>query len=446
MSQKLQPARGTKDIFADEYRLHQFVTDTAQAVGELYGFKPIATPIFEFTEVFKRTLGDTSDIVTKEMYTFETKGEDMVTLRPEFTAGLVRAVISNGLTQSTPLKLYSTGPVFRYERPEKGRFRQFHQVNFELLGVAEPLADVEVIALADQLLKSIGAKGAKLELNSLGDKESRENYRAALVEYLQDFKDKLSDDSKVRLEKNPMRILDSKDEGDKKIVANAPLIKEYYSQEAADFFAKVTEGLEDLGIEYTINPKLVRGLDYYCHTAFEFTSDVFGTSKAVLAGGRYDGLMEIMGGPSMPAIGFAGGVERLAALVEDTLEQQRPVVIVPIGEKAEKKALPLAMSLRNEGFYTELGYSGNVGKRLKRAGKDNAYAAVIFGDDELAKNSIKLRDLDEGKETDVTVDTLIEALEALQPNPLDELFDAMMEDDGGNTPIIRVEDRHKKAE
>lgn len=410
MSQKLQPARGTKDILAEEYRLHRYVVEKAHAVAERYGFEDIATPIFEFTDVFKRTLGDTSDIVTKEMYTFESKGGDMLTLRPEFTAGIARAVVSNGLTQSLPLKLFSSGPVFRYERPEKGRFRQFHQINMELLGVKEPLADVEMLAMASHILEAIGAVGFQLELNSLGDKESRERYRTTLVGYLQDYKSQLSEDSQLRLERNPLRILDSKDEGDKKIITDAPLLGDFYTQEAADFFAAVKEGLDNLKIGYRVNPKLVRGLDYYCHTAFEFTTDVFGVSKAVLAGGRYDGLMELMGGPAMPAIGFAAGIERLAALISVNLQQPRPVAIVPIGAKAEAKALMLAQQLRHESYSVELGYSGNVGKRLKRATKANARVALIFGDDELQQDVVNLRDLDKGEEEKIPFGRLSDAL------------------------------------
>lgn len=414
MSTKLQPARGTKDILTDEFPLHRFVTETARKTAALYGFHEMATPIFEFTDVFKRTLGDTSDVVTKEMYTFESKGGDMLTLRPEFTAGIVRAIISNGLTQSLPLKLFSTGPVFRYERPEKGRFRQFHQVNMEFLGAAEPQADVEVIALAAHILKALGAdKGAKLELNSLGDTESRESYRAALVDYLQDFRTQLSEESKLRLEKNPMRILDSKDEGDQAIVRNAPLLKDYYSTAAQDFFTQVKEGLNAIGLAYHVNEKLVRGLDYYCHTAFEFTTDFFGTSKAVLAGGRYDGLVELMGGPSTPAIGFAGGVERLAALA--TAYQAAPsklIALVPIGEIAEKQALTLAAQLRHEGYAVDMAFSGNVGKRFKKADKAGATTALVFGDDELSQGIVKQRNLSTGEERNVRLEDIVDVLAA----------------------------------
>ncbi len=414
MSTKLQPARGTKDILMDEYPLHRFVTETARKTAELYGFKEMATPIFEFTDVFKRTLGDTSDVVTKEMYTFESKGGDMLTLRPEFTAGIVRAVISNGLTQSLPLKLFSTGPIFRYERPEKGRYRQFHQVNMEFLGAAEPQADVEVISLAAHILKALGADtGARLELNSLGDTASRESYRSALVEYLQDFRTQLSEESKIRLEKNPMRILDSKDEGDQAIVRNAPLLKDYYSAEAQDFFNHVKEGLDAIGLAYHVNEKLVRGLDYYCHTAFEFTTDFFGTSKAVLAGGRYDGLVELMGGPSTPAIGFAGGVERLAALA--TAYHTKPaqlIALIPIGEVAEKQALALAAQLRQEGYAVDMAFSGNVGKRFKKADKAGANTALVFGDDELSQGIVKQRDLATGEERNVRLEEIVDMLAA----------------------------------
>ena len=278
MSHKLQPVRGTKDILADDYRVFSHVQNTARHVSFLYGFKEISTPIFEFTEVFKKTLGEESDVVGKEMYMFEDRGGESITLRPEFTAGIARAFISGGLTNQLPLKLFSTGPLFRYERPQKGRQRQFHQINFEMLGVADPMADVEVISMGAHVLDALGVSDKiKLEINSLGDKDSREKYRDALVEYLNDYKNDLSDDSKIRLEKNPMRILDSKDEGDKKIVEDAPVIGDYYSNEAADFFAAVTEGLSGLGVEYGLNNRLVRGLDYYSHTAFEFTTNQLGS-------------------------------------------------------------------------------------------------------------------------------------------------------------------------
>jgi len=414
MNHKLQPVRGTKDILEEDYKQFSYVQNVARNVGSLYGFKEISTPIFEFTEVFAKTLGEESDVVGKEMYSFEDRGGESITLRPEFTAGIARAFISGGLTNQLPLKLFATGPLFRYERPQKGRQRQFHQINFELMGAAQPQADVEVISMGAHILEALGISDkTKLELNSLGDKESREKYRNALVEYLNDYKDSLSDDSKNRLLKNPMRILDSKDEGDKKIVADAPVIGEYYSNEASDFFSSVKEGLDGLGVKYELNNRLVRGLDYYCHTAFEFTTDALGAQNAVLAGGRYDGLISMMGGNDTPAVGFAGGVERLVALSGKTISSKRPVVIIPIGQVAEKEAVFLAGVLRKEGIYIELGYSGNVKKRMKKANNINAKAAVIFGDVEMSNKVAKLKDFDSGNEIEVSTDGLLDAISAI---------------------------------
>lgn len=408
---KLQPVRGTHDLLAEEFRLFEYVVKTAKDTASLYGFQQIATPIFEFTEVFKRTLGEESDVVGKEMYTFDDRGGESLTLRPEFTAGIARAFISGGLQQQVPLKLFATGPLFRYERPQKGRMRQFHQINFEVLGAAEPLADIEAISMGWHVLQSLGITDKiKLEINSLGDGASREQYREALVKYLSQFKDKLSEDSQRRLTTNPMRILDSKNEGDKEIVKDAPIISEYYSDEARAFFAVVTSGLKALSIPYSINPRLVRGLDYYCHTAFEFTTDALGSQNAVLAGGRYDGLIGTMGGPETPAVGFAGGIERLMALANKTIPAKRPIVIIPIGQAAEEQAIGLAAELRKSGFYIELGYSGNVKKRFKKADGLNASAAIVFGDNEIQNGMVKLKDFDGSGEEEVKIAALVDKL------------------------------------
>jgi histidyl-tRNA synthetase len=411
MTHKLQPVRGTKDLLEEEHRLFSHVTATSRQVSGLYGFSEIATPIFEFTEIFKKTLGEESDVVGKEMYTFEDRGGESMTLRPEFTAGVARAFISGGLQDKLPLKWFSVGPIFRYERPQKGRQRQFHQVNFELLGVAEPMADVETISMGAHILRELGVLDkVQLEINSLGDKESRDNYRKALIEYFTGFKAQLSDDSKIRLEKNPMRILDSKDEGDKKIVAGAPVMSDYYSPAAANFFAAVLEGLDSLGVAYVINKHLVRGLDYYCHTAFEFTTDALGAQNTVMAGGRYDGLIGMMGGVETPAVGFAAGVERLMALIDTKISARRPVVIIPIGERAEKEAVVLAGVLRAENLYIELGYNGNVKKRMKKANGMNAVVGIIFGDEELDAGVVKLKDFDSGEEVAVKAAELSDKL------------------------------------
>ncbi len=411
MAKDLRAVRGTHDILDGEIRRFDRVIDATRRVCALYGFEPLATPILEFTDVFKRTLGDASDIVNKEMYTFEDRGGDSVTLRPEFTAGVARAFITNGLAQRVPVKVYSHGPLFRYERPQKGRYRQFHQINAEILGAAEPAADVEAVTLGAHLLDALGLTGkTKLEINSLGDAESRERYRAALVAYFGKYKNDLSEDSRVRLEKNPLRILDSKDEGDRKIIVGAPSLEDHYTEDAARFFAAVRDGLEASGVAFAVNARIVRGLDYYCHTAFEFTTDLLGAQNAVLGGGRYDGLIEQMGGPKTPAVGFAAGIERLALLLEDAAAPPRPVALVPIGPAAERKAVSLARALREDGFPVDLGFGGNVGKRMKRAAKCGAFAAVIFGDRELESGSYSLKRLDTGAESPVAADALTEEL------------------------------------
>ena len=407
----LQPVRGTHDLYAEDGRRHRHVVETARAVAETYGYDEIATPIFEFSEVFKRTLGDVSDIVTKEMYSFVDRGGEALTLRPEGTAGVCRALVSNGMLQNLPLKFFYHGPMFRYERPQKGRQRQFHQIGIELLGVAQPQADVEVIALGARILERLGIRGRiTLELNTLGDTESRQAYRTALVGYLSSFKDKLSEDSRMRLDRNPLRILDSKDEGDRRIVANAPLFSDHLNEASRTFFAAVTADLDRLGIEYKLNPLLVRGLDYYSHTAFEFTTDALGAQGTVMAGGRYDGLLEMMGGPATPGVGWAAGIERLAMLAEAPQAKRRPIAVIPAGDAAQGPALQLAERLRGAGFTVDLGYSGNLGKRMKRANKVGAIAAVILGEDELARNGVTLRDLDSGEQQALPLTGLEERL------------------------------------
>lgn len=408
----LQPVRGTHDLLPEQCRRHRAVEDRCRLVAERFGYAEMATPIFEFTEVFARTLGDTSDVVTKEMYTFEDRGGEGITLRPEGTAGVARAFISNGLQQSLPLKVFYRGPMFRYERPQKGRQRQFHQVGAELLGVEAPMADVEVIALGARFLEALGLKGrVQLEINTLGDQESRDAYRTALVDYLRGHMDRLSDDSKARLERNPLRVLDSKDEGDRDIVKDAPVFTDYLNEHSRTFFATVLKGLDRLGIAYVHNTRLVRGLDYYSHTAFEFTTTELGAQGTVLAGGRYDGLIKTMGGPPTAGIGWAAGVERLALLVEDVEPAPRPIAVVPLGAEAEDRALTLADALRSAGYCVDMGYSGNMKKRMQRANKVNARAALILGEDELAKGEALVRDLDSGEQTPVALDGIETALE-----------------------------------
>ena len=403
----LQPVRGTHDILPEDHRRHRQVTETARQIAARYGYEEISTPVFEFSEVFKRTLGETSDIVTKEMFSFEDRGGEQLTLRPEVTAGVARAFISGGLAQHLPLKFFCQGPMFRYERPQKGRQRQFHQIDVELLGVDGPLADIEIISLAAHILDALGvADKVTLELNTLGDTESRQSYRTKLVGYLEGFKDKLSEDSLARLDRNPLRILDSKDQGDRAVIADAPLLEDRMNDASKAFFEDVQKGLKTAGIEYKINPTLVRGLDYYCHMAFEFTTETLGAQGAVLAGGRYDGLIEAMGGPPTPGTGWAAGVERLALMIAEPPGPARPVAVVPIGQAAEAEALSLVQRLRRAGFTADLGFSGNLKKRLKGANKANAVAAVIIGEDELAKGAATVRDMKTGEQTEVKLSAL----------------------------------------
>jgi len=411
---KLQPVRGTHDLLPEDCRRQARVVDACAEVAERYGYGEIQTPIFEFTGVFSRSLGDTSDVVTKEMYTFEDRGGEQITLRPENTASVARAVLSNGLLQQLPLKLWYAGAMFRYERPQKGRQRQFHQIGIELFGVPDPTGDVEAIAMAADVLDMLGVLDkARLELNTLGDEASRVAYRGALVAYMTKHRDGLSDDSRERLDRNPMRILDSKDEGDRRIVADAPLIFDHLSEEAQAFFDRVTGGLDALGIAYQVNPRIVRGLDYYCHTAFEFVTEELGAQGTVIGGGRYDGLMEQMSGPATPGVGWAGGIERLALLAGDPSPAPRPFAIVPVGDQAATRALKLAHELRRQGLNIELAYRGNLKKQMQRANKVNARAAVIFGDDELARGVAALRDLDSGEQTELPIERVSEGLRAL---------------------------------
>ncbi|XP_011068570.1 PREDICTED: histidine--tRNA ligase, chloroplastic-like, partial [Acromyrmex echinatior] len=359
---------------------------TANRISSLYGFLPAQTPIFEYTEVFTKTLGDSSDIITKEMYTFNDKGGKSITLRPEFTAAVVRLLIEKKL--QTPIKLFSIGPAFRYERPQKGRQRQFHQINFEVFGIEDPKADIELISLAQHLLTEFGInKNVKLEINSinsLGDGETITKYKEALILYFTKYQNDLSEDSKNRLIKNPLRILDSKDEKDKSIISDAPKISNYYTKESSDFFEQILNGLTILDIPYTVNNKLVRGLDYYCHTVFEFVTEDLGAQGAVFAGGRYDNLVSLVGGKHIPAIGFAGGIERIMELINYSPKEERPIYLIPIGREVEKHALTLANELRRNGLYVIYEYSGTLRTRMKKANQANAKAALIFGDEELS--------------------------------------------------------------
>lgn len=407
MSEKLQPPRGTRDLIGDEARRHRHVVETARGIAGLYGLETWETPVFEDTRVFARTLGETSDVVTKEMYTFADRGGDSVTLRPEMTAGVCRALVSNGLTQELPQKVFYAGPMFRYERPQKGRYRQFTQIGAEFLGAAEPLADAEMIALGAHILQALGiAENCTLEINTLGDAESRDAYRAALVAYFSAHEAQLSEDSRVRLAKNPQRILDSKDSGDRKLVADAPTIDPYLTDAARAHWDALRNALQKFGVPFVENPRIVRGLDYYSHTAFEFVTSALGAQGTVMAGGRYNGLVAEMGGPETPAVGWAAGVDRLAMLLAATPAEAAPIAIIPVGDAAEAAALSALQALRRAGLRAEMAWRGNLKRRMERANKLGARAAIIIGEAELASGQAQVKMLATGAQEAVALDKL----------------------------------------
>jgi histidyl-tRNA synthetase len=387
MSKKTpQPVRGTQDIFGAEAEAFAFVVETFERVRRLYRFRRVEMPVFEKTEVFARSLGETTDVVSKEMYSFDDRGGESLTLRPEFTAGIARAYLTNGWQQYAPLKVATHGPLFRYERPQKGRYRQFHQIDAEVIGAGEPQADVELLAMADQLLKELGIHDVTLHLNTLGDGASREAWRAALIDYFRAVAGQLSEESQERLEKNPLRILDSKDPRDKPFLADAPKIDAFLSEEASAFFAAVTSGLDAAGVKWVRAESLVRGLDYYRHTAFEFIPDegsasaaALGSQSTVLGGGRYDGLMESLGGAPTPAVGWAAGIERLAMLVGARKEERLDVAIAVEDDAALSYATTFLAALRRNNFVSEMVATGSPRKRYDKAVKLNAQCLIAIG-------------------------------------------------------------------
>lgn len=399
-----RPIRGTQDMIGETQARFAHVVAAFDHVRRLYGFQRVEVPVFEATAVFARSLGETTDVVSKEMYTFPDRGGDSLTLRPEFTAGLARAYLTEGWQQFAPLKIAASGPVFRYERPQKGRYRQFHQIDAEIIGAGEPLADIELLVFADQLLRELGIAGSvTLQLNTLGDAATREAWRAALVDHFQARRAELSEDSVDRLSRNPLRILDSKDPRDRPAADSAPDIDGYLTTEAADFFAKVTEGLDAAGVAWTRNARLVRGLDYYRHTAFEFVTDRLGAQGTVLAGGRYDGLIEALGGPETPGVGWAAGIERLAMLIDAPHEEKPQAVLIPMGDAAEKAATGLLADLRRAGIAADMGFRGNMKKRMQRANASGAAFAIIIGEDELARGEAAVKNLTNGEQHMVAI-------------------------------------------
>jgi histidyl-tRNA synthetase len=374
-----RPIRGTQDMLGEQQLRVQHVVDTFERVRKLYAFQRVEVPVFEATAVFARSLGETTDVVSKEMYSFPDRGGESLTLRPEFTAGIARAYLTEGWQQYAPLKVVTHGPLFRYERPQKGRFRQFHQLDAEVIGAAEPAADVELLVFADQLLRELGVSdGVTLQLNTLGDAETRQAWRDALVRHFEAHRGELSDDSLARLDKNPMRILDSKDPRDRPIADAAPSIDDYLTSEAGAFFEAVTKGLEAAQVAWTRNARLVRGLDYYRHTAFEFVTDRLGAQGTVLGGGRYDGLIENLGGPATPAVGWAAGIERLAMLIEEPAGELADLAVVADHSEVEVFVPSIAARLRRSGLAVAVFGTGKVKKRFERAIGSGAKAVLAF--------------------------------------------------------------------
>jgi histidyl-tRNA synthetase len=384
----VQPVRGTQSLLGEDADRLAAVVEAFDRVRRLYGFKRVEVPTIEQTGVFARTIGETTDVVSKEMYTFLDKGDRSISLRPEFTAGIARAYLSEGWQRFSPLRAATYGAVFRYEAPQAGRYRQFHQLDAEIIGAAEPQADVELLAFADQLLEELRIEGVVLKLNTLGDTESRDAWRTALIDHFSAHVGELSDDSRERLHKNPLRILDSKDPRDRPLVEAAPVIE--LSVRAADFFAKVLDGLSAAGIEYQLDPHLVRGLDYYRHTAFEFVTDRLGAQGAVIAGGRYDGLIEQLGGPSTPAVGWAAGIERLAMLIDRPIAVDPTIAVIPDKPEFRDEAARIATHLRRHGLATVTYLTGNSKKQTDRARREGVDSILYVRDVQKLPNSLHL--------------------------------------------------------
>ena len=412
--EKLRTVRGVHDLLPDILHKQNLVINEGLKISEKYCYQQIETPIFEFAEVFTKPLGKTSDIVTKENYIFKDRSEDELMLRPEGTSGVVRAFLNAGLTQDIPKRYSYYGPMFRYERPQKGRLRQFKQFGIECIGINNSMADVEVISLGHAFLEKLNILDKiNLKINTLGDSETRLRYRKALVDYLNDYKSELSNESIKRLSENPLRILDSKNDTDKKILINAPNIIDYLNEASKERFEKVCIGLSALKIKYQIDKNLVRGLDYYCHTAFEFITSDLGSQGTVLAGGRYDGLAKMLGGVDTPGVGWAAGVDRLSLMINEEFSNKPDLVLMAVSENLEPLLMPIMKKLVDKGLKVEILITGNMSKKFKRANKVDASYAIILGEEELSKNIIKLKNLIIGSERYVSLDEAIKVIKNL---------------------------------
>ena len=408
---KIQSVRGTHDLFGSELTKYNKVQELVKNFAQIYDFNEIITPIFESTDLFKKPLGEQSDVVLKEMYTFEDKNNSFLTLRPEHTTPTLRAAISNNLLERMPRKLFGIGPVFRRERPQKGRYRQFNQINFEILGTYDISADIELILLADSILKNLFPnKKIFLYLNSLGEKNNLKLFKQELSSYFEKYKNELSEDSQKKIYSNPLRILDSKNSHDNEIGKNAPKISNFYSQEASEKFNNIQNILSDLSVNYKINPNLVRGLDYYCHTVFEFKTDELGSQDTLIGGGRYDGLTKLLGGPDIPGVGWAGGVERMIMLMDDLLNKEKKVHLVIMSEEFKKYGLRVLNKLRKNNICVNFDYKYNLKKSLSFANQIKSDYAIIIGDNEFQNNLCTLKNLNKNTQNTTTLEKIIKEL------------------------------------
>jgi histidyl-tRNA synthetase len=413
----IQAVRGVHDILPADVVLWQWLEQHARRVFEAYGYREIRLPIFERTELFARGIGEVTDIVQKEMYTFADRTGESLTLRPEATASLLRAYIEHGLhVQPKPVRLYTIGPMFRYERPQAGRYRQFHQLNVEALGEPDPALDAEVIAMLVELFRALGlAERLALEVNSIGDAQCRPAYRERLVGYLREHREGLCEECRDRTERNPLRVLDCKKPGCRPILDAAPSILDWLCPECREHFERVRAYLDAMRIEYAVNPRLVRGFDYYVRTTFELLSGQLGAQNAVAGGGRYDGLIRLLQGPPDPGIGFAVGIERVVSLVAGAVSEPRPLaLLIPIGEAALKTLLPAAQAARAHGLRVEVGYGNRkLRAELERANRMQAAYAVIVGESELASGQAILREMQSGEQRPVPLEKLADELYGL---------------------------------
>lgn len=409
MNNKIQNVRGTNDIFGAELKLFNKIIKISEKRSLQNAFNKIETPIFEFSEIFERNLGDSSDIISKEVYKFQDRSDNFLTLRPEFTASVIRAFINNSNFHSNlPTKLFSYGPVFRYDRPQKGRRRQFHQINFEIIGSNHFLTDCEIIILANNILKDLNiADKTTLNLNSLGNNAVRAKYEQALSDYLTKFKNDLSPDSKIRLSKNPLRILDSKDKKDQEIIMDAPKINAFHDLDSKNNLENIQNILNEYNISYKINPRLVRGLDYYNNLVFEFITNDIGSQNTVLAGGRYDKLISQMSGPDLPAIGFAAGMERLALLMDNNIDNIRNISFIYVSNQEERYSFDIAQKLRDLNLPITMIYGKNMKKQIQRANAINSKYAIIIGDQEKENKLFNLKNLDDGSQEILNFEQLI---------------------------------------